>query len=70
MAQDKLCAAPDYKAECERLTADLCRQADEVRKAEGENHALRTLLAEQERQTAILSAQMDVVRMIFSGGNR
>ena len=70
MAQEKLCAGPDYKAECERLTANLCRQADEFRKMEEENNALRALLAEQERSTAVLSAQMDVVRLIFCGGNR
>lgn len=69
MAQDKICVGPDYKAECDRLKADFCRQADEVRKLEEENQALRTLLTEQERQTAVLSAQMDVVRLIFGGGH-
>lgn len=72
MAQDNVCVEPNYKAEnerlkieCERLTADLCRQADEMREMERENRALQSLLADQERTSSILSAQMDVVRLIF-----
>lgn len=75
MAQDNICVEPNYKAEnehlkaeCVRLTADLCRQADEMRKMEEENNALRSLLADQERTSSILSAQMDVVRLIFGKG--
>lgn len=75
MAQDNIHVEPNYKAEyerlqteCERLTGDLCRQADEMRKMEEENNALRSLLADQERTSSILSAQMDVVRLIFGKG--
>ena len=75
MAQDNICVEPNYKAEnerlktkCERLTADLCRQADEMREMEKENRALQSLLADQERTSSILCAQMDVVRLIFGKG--
>ena len=57
------CATIDYSADNERLRKELEYQTE---RAETLTHTVAAL----NRDNAILSAQLEIVRLIFGGGNR
>ena len=57
------CATIDYRADNDRLRKELEYQTE---RAETLTHTVAAL----NRDNAILSAQLEIVRLIFGGGNR
>ena len=53
-----VCSRPDYEAECKRLT-------DELRKLREEQHYMKELYAETQRELTAANAKLEMVYLFF-----